>query len=919
MYYMKYFIFTLCLAAAQNKLCAQIAGPALYSKPRIDSVAVNTWPHLNNEPIVSNNGNYFSYILYNGPQKHRTLFVQSTNNLWKKEIVNATPVTFSEDTKQFICLVKDMLQFIKLGEDGTTQFVEKVQSWKQPGSRQGKWLAWKLDDLANTLVIRDLISGKDRIFQNIKEYDFDERGNVLLMKTASHELLWLDLKRLTPEKIWSPLEIPGKESVVSNYAIDKQGMQLAFIVRASNNPFEATIWYYRSDYVNAVPKIDNASTGFYPNLHLGTSLRFSNDGRYIYTTLKKAPDPKPLPGYVKLDVWSYKDTILQSAQLNEGRKIEPGQYDAVMEVESGHLIRLCNDRGDFIKVFPQQTGDFIIVGNNNSGDRFWIKETDSNWLVSLIDGSRKALPVKGGEAFSFSPDGRYLFYYDLDNHHYFSYSLLSGKLSNITAGVQSGFFERKEEYYHPYNDPTASVATGCVGQAGWLKGTNKVLVYDDYDIWRLDLTGIEGPINMTNGFGRKNHIKFRLLTRGVLLEKESLLLTAFNVLTKENGFYRLRLAEIDPELLVLKPYTYFHSPVGVINPEEIDAGMVPVKARNANKWIVKRQSTNEAPNFYLTADFKQYKALTDIHPEKKYNWFNAELINWKQEDGLATQGVLYKPENFDSTKRYPVIFVIYEQLSHRLYEYPLPDFSTDIINIPWFVSRDYLVFTPDIHFTTGQIGASALKTVTSAVQTLAGLPFIDSTRLAIIGHSYSGQMIYHVVTHSNLFAAAIASAGVSDQVSGSLQLEGHGLIKKGSRLYNAEHRLGASLWERPDLYLAEMPVLQAHKVRTPILILHSITDDLPWEQAVEMFIALRRNEKKTWMLQYHNSGHSLYGKDAVDYTYRLEQFLGHYLKQAPAPKWMTSGIRASHKGIDTGFEFDNKASCGIDCRICNEK
>jgi dipeptidyl aminopeptidase/acylaminoacyl peptidase len=97
----------------------------------------------------------------------------------------------------------------------------------------------------------------------------------------------------------------------------------------------------------------------------------------------------------------------------------------------------------------------------------------------------------------------------------------------------------------------------------------------------------------------------------------------------------------------------------------------------------------------------------------------------------------------------------------------------------------------------------------------------------------------------------------------------------------------------------------ADKITTPLLILHCMNDTaVPWGQAVELFVALRRLNKKVWMLQYDNGGHAVSGQDAIDFTTRITQFFEHYLKGAPAPIWMTKGIPAIQKGIITGYELD---------------
>src|SRR5688572_10693047 len=105
---------------------------------------------------------------------------------------------------------------------------------------------------------------------------------------------------------------------------------------------------------------------------------------------------------------------------------------------------------------------------------------------------------------------------------------------------------------------------------------------------------------------------------------------------------------------------------------------------------------NEYPNLYVTKDFKQFKQLSSLAPEKKVNWLTTELITVKMKDGNTSEGILYKPENFDPQKKYPVIFYFYERLSHRLHQYIQAELGEGSINIPYYVSNGYLVYTPDI-------------------------------------------------------------------------------------------------------------------------------------------------------------------------------------------------------------------------------
>jgi hypothetical protein len=103
-------------------------------------------------------------------------------------------------------------------------------------------------------------------------------------------------------------------------------------------------------------------------------------------------------------------------------------------------------------------------------------------------------------------------------------------------------------------------------------------------------------------------------------------------------------------------------------------------------------------------------------------------------------------------------------------------------------------------------------------------------------------------------------------------------------------------------------VFSADKVTTPLLLMDNKGDDVvQFEQGLELFTALRRLGKRVWMLQYDGEGHLVLGEKAqMDFSVRTKQFFDHYLKGALPPQWMTRGIPAARKGIDTGYELDTE-------------
>jgi len=134
-----------------------------------------------------------------------------------------------------------------------------------------------------------------------------------------------------------------------------------------------------------------------------------------------------------------------------------------------------------------------------------------------------------------------------------------------------------------------------------------------------------------------------------------------------------------------------------------------------------------------------------------------------------------------------------------------------------------------------------------------------------------------------------------------------------SRMFQYERtqsRIGATLWERPDLYLENSPIFRLDKVETPVLILHNDNDGhVPWYQGIEFFVAMRRLGKPAWLLNYNDEPHwPLKWHNRLDFNKRMFQFFEHYLKDAPTPRWMERGVPAIEKGIDQGFGLSKSSN-----------
>jgi dipeptidyl aminopeptidase/acylaminoacyl peptidase len=372
--------------------------------------------------------------------------------------------------------------------------------------------------------------------------------------------------------------------------------------------------------------------------------------------------------------------------------------------------------------------------------------------------------------------------------------------------------------------------------------------------------------------------------------KGKIVVKAFNKATKDAGFFLLNLdKDADPVQLSMTPHKY----------QVFNVNAKPIELISSKAFVVKRENEIELPNYFLTHDFKNFIPLTDVEPQRSWNWMTAELHSFKSLSGRDLKGVLYKPENFDPQKKYPVIVHIYSNMSDDLHKYRPAEWTTDHMNIPWFVSNGYLVFTPDIHYKLGDPAESAFECTEGAAQYLKALPFIDAKCMGLQGQSFGGYETNFIVTQSSSFAAAMASSGPTDIISG-YNSDAQGFIETG------QVAMFSTLWERPDLYIKNSPVFYVHRVQTPLLMMNNKADfRVVYSQGIEFFDGLRRLGKRVWLLQYDNGTHVVTpgSNDALQHTIRITQFFDHYLKDSACPRWMLYGIPPEMKGYEDGLEL----------------
>jgi acetyl esterase/lipase len=298
--------------------------------------------------------------------------------------------------------------------------------------------------------------------------------------------------------------------------------------------------------------------------------------------------------------------------------------------------------------------------------------------------------------------------------------------------------------------------------------------------------------------------------------------------------------------------------------------------------------------------------LSSINPQQSnYLWGTAELFKWKAYNGKDATSIVYKPENFDPKKKYPMIIYFYEKLSDGLYDYKEPAPIRSAINVPYFVSNGYIIFMPDIEYKIGYPGQSAYDYIVSGARALVKKGWVDSTNMALQGHSWGGYQAAQVATMTKLFKAVWAGAPVANMTSAYGGIRWESGVSRQFQYEKSQSRIGGTLWEKLPLYLENSPLFHLDKVTAPMVIMANDADGaVPWYQGIEMFTALRRLGKKVWMFNYNGEGHGLSQRqDMKDYQIRMQQFFDYMLKGAKPAKWIIEGVPAVKKGKDWGLEI----------------
>ncbi|EKE70568.1 prolyl oligopeptidase family serine peptidase [Gallaecimonas xiamenensis] len=633
-------------------------------------------------------------------------------------------------------------------------------------------------------------------------------------------------------------------------------------------------------YNGKLKTLSTPDDGYY--IGAGNILRFTEDNRRLFVGRKPLPkaDTRVTPelnspsdvtnidkilASRKLRVWQGDDPQIKPQEAKTYKARKDHLYLAVFHLNNGRFVQLADQTVPDVAA-GEQSG--YLLG---STDQPYLKATTWNGFyrdyygVNLSTGEKRLIGGHLGAAPSLSPQGHYAVFFEAGNVK--MADLRQQKVLNLTQGLPVGFSDEDHDY--------PSEAPGY-GFGPWYQDASGVLVYDKFDIWRFGTDGKGQKLTAK----RADKLQLRVVTpdpdQPYVSKGQALLLTGYSDKDKYTGFFRLTLGQDGVAPLLLSPNSY----------------QFLAKAKKADTWLFTRESFSEFPDIWVDdANFRAPRKLTDANPvTQELAWGQPELVHWRNLDGQMLDGVLIKPAGYDPAKRYPVLVYYYRFMSDRLYRFN--EFKVNHRpNFAYYSSNGYAVFLPDVRFAVGTPGKSSVSALVPGVQKLIDMGVADPKAIGLHGHSWSGYQTAFVVTQTNIFAAAAAGAPVSNMTSAYSGMRWGAGIARQFQYETGQSRIGQSLYEAPELYIENSPVFYADRIKTPLLIEFGDKDEaVPWEQGIELYLALRRQNKPVVMLQYEGEPHHLkqYG-NKLDYTIKMKAFFDHYLKGAPAPAWWSQG------------------------------
>src|SRR5215472_12839575 len=757
-----------------------------------------------------------------------------------------------------------------------------------------------------TLLLRQLSSGRDTSFANVSQYvwqDLPKTGTLLAMTINAEDKTGNGVQ-LFDVRTASVRVLDTSASVYSGLSWRKKSADLA-VLRSKpddhrDGPTQIVLaWTNLGQASESAHVYDPTTDTKFPAATRTVSYRkpeWALDGGVVFLGLAKWDDKiessKPSAAPAASDgkdkdadknkdedepptvaVWNWHDAEVMPKQKLNAKNDRQKNMLAAWHVDNNSLVPLGKDLDEEVTPLKHQTSAVAANWSSYAMERSIGRPAADVSLIDVASGTRTNIQERLSDDYYLetSPGGRYLLYFHDD--HYWTVNTATHAVVNITKSAQTAFVNRESDWTIKQKPP--------FGVAGWTKNDAAVILYDKFDLWQVAPDGSRA-IRLTDGAADQIRHRYEKLDpeEEWIDTEKPVYLSLFGIWSKKSGFARLRpgaSGALPEEHLLWLDKSLDHL----------------AKAKDADVFEFVQQTFVESPNAFIAGpDLKDAKPVTKTNPfQSNYSWSRAELIDYQNIHKEHLQGALFYPAGYDPAKKYPMIVLIYEKLSDNLHRYSPPS-ERSYYNVSAATQHGYFLFEPDILFKPRDPGVSVVDCVTAAVKAVIQKGVVDPKRIGVMGHSWGGFDTTFLATHTtNFFAAAVAGAPITDLVSNYGNHHWSSGIAETDHIETGQQRMQVPLYEDLQAYIRNSAVFGVAGMTTPLLIEVGDSDGTVFfHQGVELYNIARRAKKDVVLIEYAGEDHGLRKKvNQIDYQRRIFQWFGHYLKDEPAPDWITKG------------------------------
>lgn len=747
-------------------------------------------------------------------------------------------------------------------------------------SNNDKWFGCILPNY--TLQVVNLKNKTINTYDNISSYEFSESGDYIVAQeinmghSALKTILIIHLQTNNIERIEDVKAIKLHPKDDKFILVKKEEDEYKLAVRDMNNSLDLLITKSReSNYANLFWSKSGNSMIFTESIKDSIILNYysvngkrirlsdqqltnkfidyvisdkffgiSDDGKRV-VFYRKSIHSDSDSGKSSIEVW-HSDEAWIIPKMNKYKRDELWNLLTVWYPEEGTLKAIETE--EFPSSVWDINRDFALVYDKLQYEPLYKNAVNADLYIRDIEHEKNYLVTTNqyteSSFVSVSSCGNYIAYFK--DRDWYLYAAKTKTTVNLTQSIDESFVNVEKDFAgdkSPYGSP------------GWISDKKQIVIYDQYDVW---LMAIDGSYKERITRGKEENLQNRISQNYQKETQKSYAIRSFffkKNYIDSNGL----LLEISDRDKKQTGYAFWmrgkklkHITWG---DKKVDNELI---ARDLSRIVYRKQRYNHSPsihiyNLKLNKESLIYQSNQEL---SKYDLGKAEIITYKVDDKTLS-GTLLFPVAYNPLKKYPMIVSIYEDKSGEILDFnPPSDYEYLGFNTLKYIIDGYFVLLPDIDYKINDPGLSALACVKGAVYKALEVGNINQDKIGLIGHSFGGYESAFIATQTDMFAAIVAGAAVTNFTS-----HYHSVSKTWNepemwRYENQQWRMGASYYAIKDSYARNSPINFVENVSTPIMLWSGKEDyQIHWLQSIEMFLALKRLNKTSKLILLDGEPH----------------------------------------------------------------